>query len=76
MQSNSNQTTELLTPDELAHMLKISKVGVYRLVDKRLIRFYKVMGSIRFEKNDVLTYLQNNRVESGGINNNYGSTKI
>ena len=74
MLTNSSLTIELLTPDELAHMLKISKAGVYRLIERRLIRFTKVMGSIRFEKNDVLSYLQNNRVESVSIHI-YGSKK-
>jgi excisionase family DNA binding protein len=63
MQSNSTPTAELLTPDELARMLRISKAGVYRLVEGRHIRFYKVGGSLRFEKNDVLAYLRENRVE-------------
>ena len=63
MPINSNSTIELLNPDEVARLLKISKAGVYRLIDKRLIRFYKVMGSIRFDRNDVVSFLQNNRIE-------------
>lgn len=66
MPINSKHTIELLTPDEVAKILKISKAGIYRLIDKRLIPFSKVMGSIRFEKNDVFSYLKNNRVESVG----------
>ena len=74
MPTISNPTTELLTPDELAQMLKISKAGVYRLIDKRIIRFHKVMGSIRFEKSDVLSFLENNRFEVIG-SHTYGNTK-
>ena len=74
MPTNSNPTTELLTPEEVAQMLKISKVGVYRLINKRLVRFYKVMGSIRFEKNDIASYLENNRVEVVG-SHKYGNTE-
>ena len=74
MPTNFNPTTELLTPDELAQMLKISKAGVYRLIDKRLIRFHKVMGSIRFERGDILSFLENNRVEVVGLHR-YGNTK-
>ena len=66
MSTSQNPTIELLTPDELAGMLKISKPGVYRLIAKRKIRFYKVMGSIRFDKNDVLVFLQQNRIELVG----------
>ena len=74
MPTNSISTTELLTPDELAQMLKISKVGVYRLISKRAIPFYKVMGSIRFEKGDILSFLENNRHEMVG-SHRYGYTK-
>jgi len=54
----------LLTPDDLARFLSISKTGVYRLVEKRRIPFFRVGGSLRFEKKDVLSYLQGNRIES------------
>lgn len=74
MPTNSNQTTELLTPEDVARMLKISKAGVYRLINRRFIRFYKVMGSIRFEKGDILSFLENNRVEVVGPYR-YGNTK-
>jgi len=57
----------LITPDELADLLRISKVGVYRLVEKRLIPFYRVRGSLRFERKDVMAYLAKNRVESAGL---------
>ncbi len=63
-----------MTPQEVARTLHISKAGVYRLIDKRLIRFYKVMGSIRFDRKDILSYLKNNRIEVVG-QHNYGSTK-
>jgi excisionase family DNA binding protein len=74
MPTSSHPTTELLTPDELARMLKISKVGVYRLVEKRQIHFYKVMGNLRFDRNDVLSFLQQNRIESVGLKH-YGGQK-
>ncbi len=62
----SNPISEFLTPCELAHLLKISKPTVYRLVDKRQIPFFKVGGSIRFDKKDIMCYLQGRRVESIG----------
>ena len=74
MPTNSNSTTELLTPTEVAQMLKISKMGVYRLISKRAIPFYKVMGSIRFEKSEILSFLENNRFEMVG-SHRYGNTK-
>ncbi|MGV7222170.1 MAG: helix-turn-helix domain-containing protein [Nitrospinales bacterium] len=60
---SSNPTVKLLTISEVAQLLNISKPGARRLVDKRLIPFFKVMGSIRFDKKDVLSYLENNRIE-------------
>ena len=68
-------TIELITPSELAGLLKISKAGVYRLVDKRQIPFHKVMGSLRFDRDDVLTFLRDNRIEPIGATR-YGNTKI
>ena len=74
MTTNTNQTTELMTPEEVAEMLKISKAGVYRLINKRAIRFYKVMGSIRFKKSDIVSFLDANRFEVVGLHS-YGNTK-
>ena len=59
-------TTELLTRDEVAHLLKISRAGVYRLVEHRRIPFYKVGGSLRFAKSDVIAYLRQHRVTAIG----------
>lgn len=74
MPTSSHPTTELLTPDELASMLKISKAGVYRLVEQRQIHFHKIMGSLRFDKNDVLSFLRQNRIEPVGLKH-YGGQK-
>lgn len=74
MPTGSYPTTELLTPDELAGMLKISKAGVYRLIGKRQIHFYKIMGSLRFDRNDVLSFLRQNRIEPVGLKH-YGGKK-
>ena len=64
MNIDSNTINNLLTPADVAKFLKISKVGVYRLTDKRLIRFYKIGGSLRFAKADIIEYLKDNKVES------------
>jgi len=63
MTTDQNPAVELLTPDELAKMLKISKTSVYRLITQRKIRFCKVGGSIRFDKKDVISYLQKNQID-------------
>ena len=67
MSIDSYQIPQMLTPDELADFLKVSKAGVYRLIKKRKITFHKVGRSLRFDRNDVMSYLQKNRVESIGL---------
>ncbi len=52
-----------LTPDELADYLSISKTTVYRLVYKREIAFNKIGGSLRFRKDDIDKYLNDERIE-------------
>jgi len=54
----------LITPDELAKLFKISKSSVYRLVDSRVLPFYKVGGNLRFSATDIDEYLGNVRFES------------
>ncbi|MDD4303929.1 MAG: helix-turn-helix domain-containing protein [Patescibacteria group bacterium] len=51
-----------LTPIDLAKFFSISTPTVYRLVDQRVIKFYKIGGSLRFKKEDVLAYLDNVQV--------------
>ena len=74
MPTSNNPTIELLTPNELATKFKISKPSVYRLVGRRQIPFVKIMGSLRFDANDVAAYLQHNRIETVGLDN-YGNKK-
>jgi excisionase family DNA binding protein len=56
----------LLTIPEVAELLRISIPGVRRIQQKRLIPFFKVGGSIRFAANDVLSYLEKQRVKAIG----------
>jgi len=61
---DSNTISEILTPNDLADFLRVSRTTVYRLVESRDIKFYKVGGSLRFNKADVELYLDKNCVES------------
>lgn len=54
----------LLTPDEAARLLRLSKASIYRLVGMRSLPFYRVSGSLRFAKSDLDEYLAQGRVES------------
>ena len=64
MSTDSSPTIELLTIAEVARILKISATGVRRLQLGRCIPFIKVGGSIRFTKNDVVSYVAKQRVEA------------
>src|SRR5262245_18619136 len=70
----SDPMIELLTRDEVARLLKISRAGVYRLVEGRRLTFYKVGHGLRFAKSDVMAYLRHHRVDALGTYQ-YGSTK-
>lgn len=54
----------LLTPNDVMEILNISKTGIYRLVDKRAIPYYRVGGSLRFDRKDVREFLERNKVNS------------
>ncbi|MFA5129730.1 MAG: helix-turn-helix domain-containing protein [Patescibacteria group bacterium] len=54
---------ELLTPKELAALLHTSMTSVYRLVEGREIRFYKIKGGLRFHLKDVEAYLNQSCTE-------------
>jgi excisionase family DNA binding protein len=66
MPTDSSQTMELLTIAGVAEFLKISKSTARRLQQQRLIPFFKVGGSVRFTKSDLLSYLEKQRVETIG----------
>ncbi len=55
---------ELLTIKDVAELLKVSQVTVRRLQQGRHLPFFKVGGSVRFAKTDILEYLKKGRVEA------------
>lgn len=61
--TESTSGVELLTIADAAEFLRISASGMRRLQHGRSIPFFKVGGSIRFAKNDLLSYLARQRVE-------------
>ncbi len=72
---NTIRIPTLLKPQEVAKMLRISMVGVYRLVESRSLPFYRVGRGLRFDEKDILTYLSVNRVESMRNENVYECTQ-
>lgn len=51
-----------MTVPEVAEMLRLSVKGIYSMVEARRIPFIRVSNRIRFDRDDVLTWLQENRV--------------
>jgi excisionase family DNA binding protein len=58
------RASDLLTVRDVAAFLKISVSGVRRLLQGRQLPFFKVGGSIRFTKTDLVAYLDKRRVNS------------
>ena len=52
---------ELLTPRELAKILKISPATAYKWAERGVLPSYKLEGVVRFDPKDVLDFLQNRR---------------
>jgi len=64
--NESRPQIALLTIREAAELLTISVSGVRRLQQGRRIPFFKVGGSVRFAKEDLVSYLARQRVGSIG----------
>ena len=73
MSADANSTIKLLTVAEVADLLKISASGVRRLQQARHLPFIKVGGSVRFSKDDILSYLEKRRVDSADAKKSYDS---
>ena len=61
--AGSSNNPNLLTPKDLAELLKISPSSVYRLVDKRAIPFYKIGGVLRFNLSEILEFVSDCKIE-------------
>lgn len=66
MPTGFNPVVDLLTVPEVAKLLKISTSGVRHLQQQRVIPFIKVGGSVRFDRRDIASYLERNRVNAIG----------
>lgn len=66
-----NNIRPLLTINELAKFLNISKTTAYRLVEKQSLPFYKIGGVLRFKLSEVELYMEKCLVKSS--NEIYGN---
>lgn len=51
---------EFLSLSEVASLLRVSRITVYRIVAKKLISVYRIGRRMRFRKTDVLSYIESN----------------
>lgn len=58
---------DVLTVDDVAALLKLTRKGVYGLVAARRIPHFKVSNRVRFSRSDVVAWLHENRVPSVGV---------
>jgi excisionase family DNA binding protein len=64
--AGSIPVVELLTTSEAAKLLAVSVPTIRRLQQRRAIPFIKIGGSVRFDKRDLVSYVERNRVGSLG----------
>lgn len=55
---------EFLTVPEVSKLLRMSRTSVYRLVEQRRIRFYRIGGTLRFAGDDINRYLSEQVVDA------------
>ena len=61
--TDSSTQDKLITPKELAFTFGLSPASIYRLVEGRKIKFYKIGWVLRFKKSDIEEYLSDVQVE-------------
>ncbi len=59
-----NNNLDVLTLQEAASLMRVSKMTVYRLVYSRQIPFTRVGSKLLFLKNDIEAFLNKNRVNA------------
>jgi len=52
-----------LSPKDLKEILGISITSIYRLIDTRKLPAFKIGSSLRFYKEDVIEFLQKQRID-------------
>jgi len=58
-----NGLPKLMTVGEVAAYFKVSNNTVYRMVETRIIPFYKISGLIRFFESEIVSFLESQRVK-------------
>ena len=59
----ASKDIEILTIKDVAELLKVSVSSIRRLQGGRNLPFFKVGGSVRFAKSDIIEYLKRARID-------------
>jgi len=62
--SDNNLNIKLYNINEVAKLLNVSKVTIYRLTESQTLPCYKIKGCVRISHNDIMKYLEKIRRES------------
>lgn len=54
---------ELLNIKEAASYLRIAPISMYRLVEKRTVRFYRVCRRLLFKRQDLIEFVERGKTE-------------
>lgn len=61
---NAVQTQTLLTIEEVAHALKVSKMTIYRYIKAKKLPDYKLEQELRIKKDDLAEFLKQRKVKT------------
>lgn len=56
-------TKPFFSPKDLKEILGISIPSIYRLIDSRKLPAFKIGKSLRFSKEDIIEFLENQRID-------------
>lgn len=59
--SAAHKLKDLSSPDEVAEYIGCSRSTVYRFIEKRQIPFCKLGRGLRFKRDDILKFIDDNR---------------
>lgn len=70
-------TEELLTPEEVAKLLKVDKRTIYHWIEKKAINYYRINRKVvRFRHIDIKEFLQKHLVKSSDVDVDEMAEKI
>jgi excisionase family DNA binding protein len=66
----TRNNSQIMTVEEVAEFLKLSKITIYKLVKKGQLPGFRVGNSWRFRKDKILEIISNQLIEVGGEQKN------